>query len=194
MKPVKFPFYHNDKTMVFVDGAYLYAISRSLDFDIDYRKLLEWMGARGQLMRACYYTVLPEDQDYSPIRPLVDWLNYNGYSVVTKPIKEDPNRRRKPDMNIELTVDAMNCADKIDHVLIFSGDAELSYLIEGLQRKGVRVTVFGTIQAASMVTSDELRRRADHFFEMEDMIDEIGRGYDQARSDEDTYLPEFIEA
>ena len=131
-----------EKIALFIDGANLYATSRALGFDIDYRKLLASFHKRGYLLRAYYYTALIEDQEYSSIRPLIDWLDYNGYKVVTKPAKEftDSTGRRKikGNMDIELTVDALEMAEVVDHYVIFSGDGDFRTLVEALQRRGRR--------------------------------------------------------
>src|ERR1700758_988686 len=99
-------FYPNERIALFIDGANLYSAARSLGFDIDYRKLLEEFRKRGVLIRAYYYTALVEDQEYSPIRPLVDWLDYNGFTLVTKPAREYTDRegrkRYRGDMEIEV--------------------------------------------------------------------------------------------
>ena len=100
-----------EKIALFIDGANLYATAKSLGFDIDYKRLLREFQSRGYLVRAFYYTAVIEDQEYSSIRPLIDWLDYNGYTVVTKATKEfvDQTGRRKVkgNMDIELAVDAM---------------------------------------------------------------------------------------
>src|SRR5213592_3563669 len=123
-----------EKMALFIDGANLYATAKSLGFDIDYKRLLREFQSRNHLMRAFYYTAVNEDQEYSSIRPLVDWLDYNGYSVVTKATKEfvDQNGRRKVkgNMHIELAVDAMELAERIDHMVLFSGDGDFSALVE----------------------------------------------------------------
>ena len=77
-----------NKIALFIDGANLYATSKSLGFDIDFKRLLQEYESRGTLLRALYYTAIFEDQEYSAIRPLIDWLDYNGYTVVSKPAKE----------------------------------------------------------------------------------------------------------
>src|SRR5690242_20155583 len=129
-----------EKIALFIDGANLYATAKSLGFDIDYRRLLKEFQSRGNLLRAFYYTALIEDQEYSSIRPLLDWLDYNGYTVVTKPAKEftDSTGRRKVkgNMDIELTVDAMEIAEHIDHMVLFSGDGDFRPLVEAVQKKG----------------------------------------------------------
>jgi uncharacterized LabA/DUF88 family protein len=134
---------------------------------------------RGKLVRAFYYTALLDDQDYSPIRPLVDWLDYNGFTMVTKPAKEFTDsmgrRKVKGNMDIELAVDAMEMADKINHMVLFSGDGDFRPLIEAVQRKGVRVSVVSTIRSQPPMIADELRRRADNFIELEELRDVIGR-------------------
>ena len=103
-------------------------------FDIDYKRLLREFQSRGNLLRAFYYTAVIEDQEYSSIRPLIDWLDYNGYTVVTKATKEfvDQTGRRKVkgNMDIELAVDAMELAPHIDHMVLFSGDGDFRSLVE----------------------------------------------------------------
>jgi len=172
-------FYPEDKVALFIDGSNLYAAAKSLDFDIDYRKLLAWGASCGRLVRAFYYTALIEDADYSPIRPLVDWLDYNGYTMVTKPTKEfvDSQGRRKikGNMDIELAIDVMEMADNVDHIILFSGDGDFRRLIEAVQRKGVRVTVVSTIQSNPPMVADELRRQADYFLDLDALRGEIER-------------------
>lgn len=171
--------YMEDKLALFIDGSNLYASARALDFDIDYKLLHNWAVGQGRLIRAFYYTALIEDQEYSPIRPLVDWLDYNGYTMVTKPTKEfiDSNGRRKikGNMDIELAVDMMELADNVDHIMLFSGDGDFRRLVEAVQRKGVRVTVVSTVKSSPPMVADELRRQADHFLELDLLIPEIQR-------------------
>lgn len=172
-------FYDDEKVALFIDGANLYAAAKTLGFDIDYRKLLSWAGQRGRLLRAFYYTALLEDQDYTPIRPLVDWLDYNGYTMITKPAKEftDAQGRRKikGNIDIELAIDMMEMCNKVDHVILFSGDGDFRRLIEAVQRQGVRVSVVSTIKTNPVMVADELRRQADQFIELSTMIELIGR-------------------
>ncbi len=168
-----------EKIALFIDGANLYATTRTLGFDIDYKMLLKEFQSRGNLLRAFYYTALVEDQEYSSIRPLIDWLDYNGYRVVTKPTKEfvDSSGRRKVkgNMDIELTIDALELAPYIDHVVLFSGDGDFRSLVEALQRRGVRVTVVSTISTQPPMVADELRRQADDFLDIATLEKKIGR-------------------
>src|SRR3954462_8645076 len=144
-------FYPTERIALFIDGANLYATAKSLAFDIDYKRLLALFRSKGQLVRALYYTALAEEQEYSSIRPLIDWLDYNGYTMVTKPAKEftDATGRRKikGNMDIELAIDMMEMADKLDHIVLFSGDGDFRRLIEAVQRRGARVTVVSTIRS-----------------------------------------------
>ena len=168
-----------EKIALFIDGANLYAAAKSLGFDIDYRKMLKAFQSRGYLLRAYYYTALVEDQEYSSIRPLIDWLDYNGYKVVTKPAKEftDSSGRRKikGNMDIELTIDAMELADTVDHFVIFSGDGDFRSLVEALQRRGRKVSVVSSLTTQPPMIADDLRRQADHFIDLKTLKDEIGR-------------------
>ncbi len=175
-------FYPAERVALFIDGANLYSAARSLGFDIDYRRMLELFRSKSTLIRAYYYTALLEDQEYSPIRPLIDWLDYNGYTVVTKPAKEfvDATGRRKfkGNMDIELAVDALELADKLDHLVIFSGDGDFRRLAEAIQRKGKRVSIVSTIRSQPPMIADELRRQADLFVDLEELRSTIGRNHE----------------
>src|SRR6202034_3701353 len=168
-----------EKIALFIDGANLYATAKSLGFDIDYKRLLLEFQSRGNLIRAFYYTAVIEDQEYSSIRPLIDWLDYNGYSVVTKATKEfvDQTGRRKVkgNMDIELAVDAMEIAPHIDQMVLFSGDGDFRSLVEAVQRRGVRVTVVSTISSQPPMIADELRRQADVFTDLIELRPLIAR-------------------
>ncbi|MBA4208344.1 MAG: NYN domain-containing protein [Parvibaculum sp.] len=174
-------FYPHERIALFIDGANLYSAARGLGFDIDYKRLLEYFRGKGTLIRAFYYTALLEDQEYSPLRPLIDWLDYNGYSVVTKPAKEFTDatgrRRVKGNMDIELAIDALEIADKLDHMILFSGDGDFRRLVDALQRKGKRVTVVSTMRSQPPMIADELRRQADQYVDLESMRDTIGRSH-----------------
>jgi uncharacterized LabA/DUF88 family protein len=180
-------FYSEERIGLFIDGSNLYAAARALGFDIDYKRLLELFASRGRLIRAFYYTALVEDQEYSPIRPLVDWLDYNGYTMVTKPTKEftDATGRRKikGNMDIELAIDVMEMAQYLDHVVLFSGDGDFRRLVEAVQRKGVRVTVVSTVRSQPPMVADELRRQADIFVELMDLEPTIARASQSHRDD-----------
>ncbi|CCQ73568.1 NYN domain-containing protein [Magnetospira sp. QH-2] len=172
-------FYPQERVALFIDGSNLYAAARALGFDIDYKRLLEHFASKGHLIRAFYYTALLEDQEYSPIRPLVDWLDYNGYTMVTKPTKEFTDsagrRKIKGNMDIELAIDVMEMADRLDHIVLFSGDGDFRRLVEAVQRKGVRVTVVSTVRSQPPMVADELRRQADTFIELTDLEPVIAR-------------------
>lgn len=172
-------FYETERTALFIDGANLYATSKSLGFDIDYKRLLAHFRDKCHLVRALYYTALAEDQEYSSIRPLIDWLDYNGYTMVTKPTREftDASGRRKikGNMDIELAVDAMRLADNLDHIVLFSGDGDFRSLVVALQQRGKRVSVVSTLQTQQPMVADELRRQADQFVDLADLETVIGR-------------------
>ena len=183
-------FYPTDKIALFIDGANLYSAARSLNFDIDYKKLLDEFRRRGVLIRAYYYTTLVEDQEYSPVRPLVDWLDYNGFAVVTKTAREYTDatgrKRFRGDMDMEIAVDMMAMAEQADHLVLFSGDGDFRRLVEAIQQKGVRVTVVSTVKSQPPMASDDLRRQCDAFVELADLSSIIGRPRQSS-------LPRFIQ-
>ena len=172
-------FYPQERIALFIDGANLYAAARALGFDIDYKSLHALFSSKGQLIRAYYYTALMEDQEYLPIRPLVDWLDYNGYTMVTKPTKEFTDsmgrRKIKGNMDMELAIDVMEMAEHLDHIVLFSGDGDFRRLVEAVQRRGVRVTVVSTFRSQPPMVADELRRQADVFVELSELAPQIMR-------------------
>ena len=172
-------FHPQERIALFIDGPNLHSSTRALGFEIDFRKLLELFGSQGRLVRAFYYTALMEDQEYSSIRPLVDWLDYNGYTMVTKPAKEFTdamgNRRIKGNMDIEIAVDMMEMVRKVDHIVLFSGDGDFRRLIESVQHEGIRVSVVSSLRTSRPMVADELRRQTDAFIELQDLAPRIAR-------------------
>jgi uncharacterized LabA/DUF88 family protein len=172
-------FYQDERVALFIDGANLYATAKALGFDIDYKRLLGFFRKRSRLIRAIYYTALMDDAEYSPIRPLIDWLDYNGYKVVTKPAKEFTDsmgrRKIKGNMDIELAIDVMQLSDNLDHIVLFSGDGDFRSLVSAVQAKGRRVSVVSTLTTRPPMVADDLRRQTDQFIDLADLRDEIGR-------------------
>jgi uncharacterized LabA/DUF88 family protein len=169
----------SNRIALFIDGANLYATAKALGFDIDYKRLLTDFQNRGTAVRAFYYTAIIEDQEYSTIRPLIDWLSYNGYTVVTKAIKEfvdaSGRRKMKGNMDVELAVNAMELAEHIDQMVLFSGDGDFRSLVAAMQRRGVRVTVVSTIATRPPMIADDLRRQADVFIDLKELQPKLGR-------------------
>lgn len=166
-------FLPNERSALFIDGANLYSTSRNLSFDVDYRNLLAFFRGKTNVVRAYYYAAILESEDYSPLKPLTDWLAYNGYTLVLKPAKEFTDsmgrRRVKGNMDIEIAVDMLDLVPRIDHVILFSGDGDFRKLVECVQRKGVRVTIVSSILSKPQMASDEIRRQCDQFIEIADI-------------------------
>ena len=172
--------YPAERIALFIDGANLHSATKALNFDIDYRKLLEEFRGRGVLVRAYYYTAIPDEPEYSPLRPLVDWLAYNGFALVTKPTKRfteasTGQSRLKGNMDIEIAVDMIELASHIDHAVLFSGDGDFRAAVAAVQRRGVRVSVVSTLRSQPPMAADELRRQADAFIELADLVEAVGR-------------------
>ncbi len=178
-------FRSNERTALFIDGANLYSASRNLGFDVDYRNLLEYFRRQTYVVRAYYYAAILETEEYSPLKPLTDWLAYNGYTLVTKPAKEFTDatgrRRVKGNMDIELAIDMLELAPKLDHIVLFSGDSDFRRLIEAVQRRGVRVSVVSSIRTNPPMIADELRRQADEFLELAEIAPEFTRRQSETR-------------
>jgi uncharacterized LabA/DUF88 family protein len=173
------PFMNIEKIALFIDGPNFYFSARALGLDVDFKRLLAEFERRGSLLRAYYYTTVVENAEFATVKPLIDWLDYNGYTVVTKPAKEfdDGEGRRKFKRNIavELAVDALEIVARVDHIFLFSGDGDYRKLIEALQRRAVRVTVVSSVQTNPSTIAEELRRQADAFLDLADLRSSIER-------------------
>ena len=171
--------YPHERVVMFIDGANLYATSKAIGVDVDYRSLLADFRKRCHFIRAYYFTAYLDDQEYSSIRPLIDWLDYNGYTLVTKPAKEFTDaagrRKIKGNMDIEIAVEALQLADHYDHLVLFSGDGDFTCLVKALQQRGKVVTIVSTLSTPTPMVADELRRQADFFVDVVDLVKEFGR-------------------
>jgi uncharacterized LabA/DUF88 family protein len=181
--------YPQERLALFIDGANLYATARALNMEIDYKAVHAFFAQKARLVRAFYYTAILGDQEYSPLRPLIDWLDYNGYTLVTKPVKEftdeQGNRKIKGNMDIEIAVDMLNISESIDHAILFSGDGDFRRLLEAIQRRGTRVTVISSNKTHPSMIADELRRQADQFIDLAQLRDMIGRPVNQHETREE---------
>ncbi len=182
-------FYPDERFAIFIDGANFYGTVKSLDFDIDYKALLDYFKKKGRLIRANYYTALRENDDYSPLRPLLDWLDYNGFHIITKSAKTFVDRegrtRTKGDMDIEIALGMIELAPHVDHIVLFSGDGDFRAVVDTVQRKGVRVTVVSSMIGKPSMLSDELRRQANDFIEIDELAEAVGRPKRNRHEDED---------
>ena len=172
-------FYKSERVALFIDGAHLHAVAKTLGLHIDFRNLLNYFKHHAQLVRALYYTGIAEDQDCSSIRPLIDWLDYNGFSMVTKSASkyaaDNSYVRPKISMDVEITIDAMRLSSSLDHAVIFGGAGDFKALVAALQETGCRVSVISTITSSPSMIADGLRRQADQFIDLADLADDFAR-------------------
>ncbi|MEM9234094.1 MAG: NYN domain-containing protein [Pseudomonadota bacterium] len=179
----------DDRTAIFIDGANLYKTARNLGFDIDYKRLLQKTRTETRLVRAYYYTAMQEDrdQDYSPLRPLVDWLDYNGFHLKTKIAREyidaQGRKRYRGSVDIELAVDMVMMAQKLDCIVLFTGNGDFRHAISKVQELGCRVVCVSTTATQPPMASDEVRRQADQFVDLTDLEDVIARKGGSGRKD-----------
>ena len=176
-----------DKTALFIDGSNFYAAAKGLNLDIDFARMRAYFAKDTNLIRAYYYTAIPEDQEFSSLRPLVDWLDYNGYAVVSKLTREfideeTGKRRLKGNMDMELALDMLKLAPHIDHAVLFSGDGDFCRLLEDVQALGVRTTVVSTNKTTPPMVADQLRRMADIYIDMVDIAPDISKSNSKTSS------------
>lgn len=176
----------HERVAVFIDGPNLFSTAKVTGFEIDYKKMLAYFEDECVLARAYYYTAVADDpEEFSPVKPLIDWLGYNGFTMVTKPMKEFTDetgrKRQKGNMDIEIAVDMMNTAQwegekAVSHIVLFSGDGDFRRLIESVQDRGIRVTVISSVgsDGKSMI-ADDLRRQADRFIDLKHLREDFGR-------------------
>lgn len=165
----------DERVSFFIEGANFYAAAKTGNVTVDYRKLLSHFEDNSIFKRAYYYTAVAEDQEYNSIKPLLDFLEYNGYSLVTKPLKEfidgQGRRKTKGSLDVEMTVDMLNACKFSDHIVLFSGDSDFLPVIQEMKRNGIRVTVVSHMETVA----DDIRRAADRFVNLMHVAPLIGR-------------------
>jgi uncharacterized LabA/DUF88 family protein len=165
----------SQRTAAFIDGPNLYSAGKALSCEVDFKKLRSYLSENSELIRMYYYTAVREDDETQAIYGLLDWLEYNGYHVVTKPTKEFTDamgrRKIKGSLDVEIAVDVMEMSSRLDHVILFTGDGAFRALVENIQKRGCKVSVVSDL---SMV-ADELRRQTDHFVDLRDIYPIVGR-------------------
>jgi uncharacterized LabA/DUF88 family protein len=168
-----------NKLALLIDGPNLHIAAKTLGFEIDFKRLLTEFQGRGTLLRALYYSPFPDTTGFSGVRPLLDWLDFNGYTVVTKATKTfidaSGSHKVKGNMHVELVVSAMELAEHVGQIVLFSGDGDFCSLVQAVQRRGVRVTVVSTISTKPPILADELRRQAQVFTDLLELRSKICR-------------------
>lgn len=177
----------SQRVAIMIDGPNLFNTSKNLGFDVDFKKLLGLFEQNCLLHRAVYFNMLSERDDTTPVKPLVDWLSYNGYKTVTKPFREftdaSGTRRTKGSMHVEMAVEMMNMAQFVEHFVLFSGDGELAYAVNAVQEKGCRVTAVSTMKSDTGSTiADELRRKVNRFVNLDDVKGIIDKSVEENTS------------
>ena len=189
---------------ILIDGSNLHAACRALGFNMDYKRLLAMFD--DCIFKSYYFTALPPDTEQSTLRPMVDYLEFNGFTVIKKNWKEFNQSstftcrecsalnvfnsiKNKGNMDIEIAVVALEVAPYVTDVFFFSGDGDFRFLVESLQRRyGIFVTVFSTIKSNPVMCADALRRQADAFIDLADIrsqierVDERPRGFHRGAS------------
>lgn len=165
------------KAALFIDGANLWSTTKALGWDVDYMRLRKYFNTKFNVVRSLYYTAML-DQEHRTIQPLVDWLSYNGFVVVTKFAKEfhDPStgqRKIKGNMDVEMAMDMLIIGQKVDNIVLFTGDGDFRRVVEEVQRHGTHVTAISSTNP--FMIAEELRRQVDEFIELDYLRQHIGK-------------------
>lgn len=178
-------FHKNERIALFIDGHALHNAAKSIDLTVDYASLRKEFAARGKLVHAYFYAAIDEDAEFSAVRKLADYLDYNGYMVRTRAlqrrVQEDGNVRIKASIAVQMAVEARDVAEHVEHIVLFTGDGDMVHTVKSIQRLGVRVSVCGTRKGKESLLSDELRREVDNVIELDDLRRVIERQTDRHR-------------
>lgn len=169
----------NEPTAVLIDGYNTLSTTKLLKFDIDFRKLLNLFQNKTRLVKIYYFASLRDNPaDHDPMIPVIQWMMYNGYNVISKKMNEFmniDNIQSKGNMDVEISVTVLEMVKSVDHIVLFTGDENFRFLIEAVQRMGTRITVCSSMQCQPQIMSDDLRRQADNFIELNNLKSEIQR-------------------
>ncbi len=169
------------RAAIIIDGPNAKASANAAGFQVDYKKLLDFYSQEFDVFRAMYFTALPPRAVEAPIHKLTDWLGYNGYNVISKETKEyeqlDGSVKTKGNMDVEITVHTLELSKHVHELIFFTGDGDFRFLLETVQRSGLRATVI----AARGVVSDDLRKQADRYVDLADMRNKFDQNLDVRR-------------
>ena len=158
------------RVAVFVDVPNIMYAAERERVVLDYGKVLDFIIGNREMVRASAYAPISDDPDEKLetqkfVQPFVDL----GYRIVTKPLKRYANGSIKANFDVELAIDVLTMSDRLDIVVLMSGDGDFRRLVELVESKGVRVEVvaFGPSTAA------ELRTVADEYTDLNDHLKEL---------------------
>ena len=173
-------FYPNERTSIFIDGRSLFHTARKLDFEVDLSKFSQYFASKFQLVRCSYYT--PVSEERTPLHNILDWLSYNGFTVSTRVFSPD---NHPPSISSLMSVDIIEqtlgngyAGDEpyaLQHVVIVSGDGDYCPVVKFLKSRSIRVSVMSSLETEPLSISEELRRLADNFIELDDLRSELER-------------------
>lgn len=175
-------FYQDEPTALLIDGKNFYSTACALDITVDWKLLHQEISRQCRLMQALYFTTLPkgeDEHDHIAAKPTLDWMEYNGWTVCTKPgrafVDHDGRRKIKGNTDVELAVAAMKLTPHVGHIVLCTGKADYVPLVAYLQETGTRVTVLSSKAVSPPMIADDLRRKADDFIDLDDMRTTICR-------------------
>jgi uncharacterized LabA/DUF88 family protein len=153
--------YSNQRVGVFVDVANMYHSAKNLyRANVNFAKILETAVAGRQLIRAIAYVIRSKSREE---QLFFETLDRQGFEVKMKDLQIFPGGIKKADWDVGITVDAIKLADKLDVIVLVSGDGDYVPLVVYLkENKGCRVEVM----AFSETTSTKLIEAADVYIDL----------------------------
>ncbi len=165
---------HNgiDRVAIFIDGENIHYSAKHLNMRLDYLKLCSKLAGNRRLVRSYFYTAV-SNQSEGKI-DFINFLKLNGFSVITREIKsfndgDHSTRNVRGSLDMEMAIDALEMSNKLDTVILCTGDGDFKPLVTALGRKGVHVEVC----ALREMTSTELIATADVYTDLASLKDDI---------------------
>jgi uncharacterized LabA/DUF88 family protein len=156
-----------ERVAIFIDGSNLFHAAIYLGCEIDYAKLLPCLTKGRQLLRAYFYTAC--DSTNEKQQAFILWMRRNGYRVVTKELVQFADGSKKANLDVEISVDMLNLARCCDTLVLLSGNGELTYAVNSVTYKGVRVEL---VSLRSMA-SESLMNVADSYIDLQNIKPDI---------------------
>ncbi len=159
------------RVAVFVDVPNLIYAAEQMGIRIHFGKLLDYLTAGRQLVRATAYAPITDDPQtrFEAQRFVAPVVNH-GYKIVTKPWKRFSDGSMKANFDIELAVDILTMSDRLDIVVLLSGDGDFRRVCELVESRGVRVEVVAFAQSCAK----ELREVADNYTDLASILNIVG--------------------
>lgn len=149
--------FKKERIAIFVDSQNLYYSARmGYAAKVNYEKLLKLITENRNMIKAYAYIVQAPDGD---VKPFATSLERIGYIVKIKDVRTRSDGSAKANWDMGMALDILGILDRVDTIILASGDGDFVPLVDFIKTKNKRVEIF----AFAENTAYDLKEKADKF-------------------------------